>query len=278
MDERNWVRQVVRSWRGSVAAALVGVGLHAGCMSPASRMANSVAPPLAGNPGTAERDLPASKSAKLCLTLAADLEKNGHDLEAAAEYEKARQYDPKLRISRRLGLVYERLGEYRRAQIEYEQALKEQPKNAVVLNDLGYLYYSRGKWDDAEKALRDALAVNPKYGRAWINLGMTLGQRGEYAESLDAFRHVVSEGEAHSNLGFVLMTQGKRQEAKQAYREAITRDPDLGVARAALAKLENPTLPAAGPGASAPEQVAAQRPIGSPAAAAGTIAPAGYRP
>jgi len=227
--------------------ALLGVWLQAGCMSSGPR---NEYPALGGSPGTEEKELPPSKSAKLCLKLAADLEQSGHDLEAAAEYEKARQYDPKLRISRRLGLVYERLGEYRRAQTEYEQALKENPKNAVMLNDLGYLYYSRGKWDDAEKALRDALAVNPKYDRAWINLGMTLGQKGDYPASLEAFRHAVSEAEVHSNLGFVLMTQGKRPEAKQAYRAALAREPDLIVARAALAKLENPTLPAAGSAAS----------------------------
>jgi Tfp pilus assembly protein PilF len=264
MGRQIWVR-------AAVAVAALGVGLHAGCMSTGNHTASPTGSAVASNPGTEERQLPASKSAKLCLTVAADLERNGHDAEAAAEYEKARQYDPKLHISRQLGLVYERLGEFRRAQTEYEQALRENPKNAVVLNDLGFLYYSRGKWDDAEKALRDAVAVNPKYARAWINLGLTLGQKDQYAESLEAFRHVVGEGEAQANLAFVLMTRGKRQDAKQAYREALARDPDLTVARAALCKLENPTLP--NTAAMQPQDVAvAQRP-----AVQGAAIPAAYQ-
>src|SRR5262249_39996463 len=102
---------------------------------------------------------------------------------------------------------------------------------------------NRGQWDEAEKSLRGAVALNPKYGLAWNNLGLTLGQKGQYSESLAAFKHAVPEPEAFANLGFVLMTQGKKEEAKQAYREALARVPDLRVAQAALVRLESPTPP-----------------------------------
>lgn len=206
--------------------------------------------PLTNGPSTAkagepEKELPAKESAKLCLTLAESMEQNGHDLEAAAEFEKARQHDPKLKVSRRLGMAYERLGEFKSAQTEYERAAKEDPKDAAPHNDLGYLHYSRGKFAEAEKHLRDAIALNPKYDRAWINLGLTLGQQRKYDESLEAFQKAVSPGEAYANLAFVFLSQGKREEAKQSYREALKRDPDLRVARTALAKLDaSSTLPA----------------------------------
>ncbi|MCS6978044.1 MAG: tetratricopeptide repeat protein, partial [Gemmatales bacterium] len=46
--------------------------------------------------------------------------------------------------------------------------------------------------------------------------------------------------EAQVNLAFIYQTQGKREEAKEAYRKALALQPELDLARRALAKLEAP--------------------------------------
>ena len=73
-----------------------------------------------------------------------------------------------------------------------------------------------------------------------------------YGKALEAFQHAVCPAEAHSNLAFTLTTQGKREEAKQAYRQALAMEPNLLIARQALAKLEQPDATKAGAGQSPP--------------------------
>src|SRR5262249_57924483 len=108
------------------------------------------------------------------------------------------------------------------------------PRDANLLNDLGYSYYNHGDWQEAERWLRKSLAVDSHHQRAWINLGMTLGQQERYDESVEAFGHAVRPAEAHCNLAFILTTQGRRQEARQEYEKALALEPGQRLARAAL--------------------------------------------
>src|SRR5262249_29105815 len=120
-----------------------------------------------------------------------------------------------------------------------QTAVQHAPKNADLLNDMGYCYYGHGRWEEAEDTLRKALSINPKHERALNNLGMVLAQRGQYDESLETFCRVVPRAQAMSNVAFILTAQGKREEAKAAYRQALSIDPDLRLVQAALEKLEN---------------------------------------
>jgi Tfp pilus assembly protein PilF len=191
-------------------------------------------------------ELPPKAAAEVCLATADNLDNAGRGDEAIALYEKARQKGGNTpHISRRLALLYEQQENFGKALDEYKQLLSKSPKDADLLNDIGYCYYNQGNWVEAEKYLRQAVAVNSKHARAWINLGMTLAQSHQTAESLEAFTKVVSPAEAQCNLAFIFMTQKKLDEAKAAYRHALTLDPDLALARAALAKLEQPAAPPA---------------------------------
>jgi Tfp pilus assembly protein PilF len=217
---------------------------HLGCLTagPGHRQALTDPADLTGSgPAAKEVDLPPDKSARACLRVAQDMEKNGFPVEAVFYYEKARHDDPNLKqVARRLGVLYDRLGEPKRALEEYQLALKLTPRDANLLNDIGYYYYNLGKWDKAEEHLRKAIASNAKHNRAWVNLGLTLGQQRRYDDSLQAFQHATSEAEAHSNMAFVYATQGKQDEAKAEYRKALALEPALRTAQLALARLENP--------------------------------------
>ena len=98
-------------------------------------------------------------------------------------------YDPGLtQVCRRLAVLYDRQCDYARALPEYEQALKLSPKDADLLNDLGYCHYGRGDWAEAEKCLRRAVALRPDHRRAWVNLGLVLGRQGRWDEAIIEFR------------------------------------------------------------------------------------------
>jgi Tfp pilus assembly protein PilF len=188
-------------------------------------------------------ELPAKDASRACLATAQLLDKQGKCAEAAFEYEKAIVNDPSLSktLCRRLAVIYDYLGDFAKADREYEKALALHPKDAALLNDVGYSHYLRGEWTLAEDYLSQAVKNNPDQKTAWINLGMTLVQRDRLDQALDAFNHAVPEPEAHCNMAFAFSLQGKHREAIQEYRRALELAPNLEKARAALAKLENPS-------------------------------------
>jgi len=213
-----------------------------GCLTTSADKATSPAHQGAERSLDTRAELSVQEAAKVQLKLAEDFDRNGRDAEAVVYYEKARAADSHLqgRIGRRLAVLYDRLGNTQQAQAEYKKALKAKPRDADLLVDFGYFYYTRGQWKEAEEQLRAALAVNSKHARAWVNRGLTLAQQNRYDDSVAASEHAVSKAEAQSNLAFILMTQGKRDEARRAYYQALALDPELPIARKALAKLESP--------------------------------------
>jgi len=187
------------------------------------------------------KDLPPDRAAKVCLTVAAELEKNGYESEAIDQYEKARKHDPRsIEATHRLAVLYDRQGDVVRAQTEYRRALEMSPKDPDLLNDMGYFCYERGNWSEAETWLRKALTAAPKHARARVNLGMTLAQQGKSQEALAEFTAVLSPAEAQANLGMIQAQRGQFEEAKQAFRKSLDLEPSSKVVRAALAKLEKP--------------------------------------
>ena len=201
--------------------------------------------------GPSAEDLPGKESGTLSLSMAESLEKDGKEAEAIGYYERARTLDPSLaeRAGRRLAVLYDRHDNQAKAMTEFQELLKKRPKDANLLNDMGYSHYNRGQWVEAEAYLRKAVAADKTNKRAWVNLGMALAQQGKYPEGLDAFGKVVSPAEAQANLAFVLLTQGKKAEAVAAYKRALAFEPTLKIARAALEKLDpgDAVQPAAGP-------------------------------
>ena len=231
----------------ALVVGLAGVVLLPGCATlPSEFLGASLSgplQPLKRRRNDKEAALPPKEAAVVCLTTANLLERNGHDLQAIHQYELARHYDPGVKgVSHRLAVLYQRQGQFSRAKAEYESALRESPKDPDLLNDFGYFHYERGDWQEAENWLRLAVEQKPDHRRALVNLGMALGMQGRYAESLETFERALSPAEAQVNLAFILTTHGKREEAKQAYRAAIALQPDLQIARAALAKLEGVSL------------------------------------
>lgn len=227
-----------RCWVVGLAAAL-----PVGCRTIAPDKARSepiaqLLPPADRKEEPPVKDLPADESGRVCMAYAEELAKNGDEVQAILLYEKARKNDPKSHVSRRLAVLYDRQGDFQKAQEEYHKALKQDPRDADLLNNMGYGYYSRGRWTEAELYLRQALAVKPKHPEATMNLGLCVGAQGRYAEALELFEKAATRAQARCNLAFVLTTQHKWPEAKRTYQAALQIDPDIPLARAALAKLD----------------------------------------
>ena len=137
-------------------------------------------------------------------------------------------------------MLYDKVGEFTKSTAEYEALLKANPKDADLMSDLGYSYYSRGDWVNAEIYLAKATELDPNHKKAWNNLGLARAQQGKWDDSFRAFCQAVRPADAHCNLAFVLAAQGNAGEAKAQYVQALRLDPALRVAQVALMRLENP--------------------------------------
>jgi Flp pilus assembly protein TadD len=193
-------------------------------------------------PGAADKaredDLRPEQPARACLASAEALAREGHGAEALAQYERAREIDPGVKVARRLAALCDREGQPERALTEFRRALREGPRDAGLFNDLGYCYYRQGNYREAESWLRQAVAVNPACDRAWVNLGLVLGKEGRYEEGCDAFARAVRPGPARANLAALLAEEGRLEEAKDSLHDALAREPGLHLAQVVLAVLE----------------------------------------
>jgi len=187
-----------------------------------------------------------AEAAEACVRTAHELAQNGHRREAILLFEKARQLDPKLQLSRYLAVLYD-AERQPQALTEYQKALAVSPKDPDLLNDLGYYYYVRGDFVHAEQWMRAAIKHAPLHERAWVNLGMVYGDQKRYQESYDAFAKVLTPAAAHSNVAMILARNGDRPRAEQACRQALALEPDLRQPRALLAYYYRPASPAGRP-------------------------------
>jgi tetratricopeptide (TPR) repeat protein len=238
-------RNVVRVNRIKLWIAGFLIAAASGCQSVSNQGASNsfVSATSAPTPeNVKERELPAAESAKLCFATAEKLEQGGKFAEAISLYEKARKEDSRIGVqaTRRLAALHDRTGNFDKALEEYNRGLRDNPRDAELLNNLGYGYYCRGQWTAAEKQLRLAVSVDVKMTSAWNNLGMALAQQGRYDESLTAFEKAVSKAQARCNLAYIQATQMKNDEARQNYERALQLEPGLQIARIALQKLGQP--------------------------------------
>jgi tetratricopeptide (TPR) repeat protein len=246
------MRPLCKKWLWLV---VLGLAPQAGCVSLNEGMLSSQAD------SSSMTTLPGGEAERLCLKVADQLETAGHFREAAAELERARQRNPKLDVTHRLGLLYERAGDYARALAEYKKEMDAlhtdansvshymfgwltENKGGVRLttanlcNDVGYCLYLKGDWAESEKYLRLALDANPKHPTAWSNLGLTLAAQGNLNESMEAFMHNVTMADAYCNIAVVQFEQGKLAEAKETFRQALEQDPNNEKADRGLKQLE----------------------------------------
>lgn len=224
------------------------------------------------------QELPPKDSAYVCVMTAQEFEKAGRVPEALVLYEKALALQPTLdkKISRRMAILYDQVGEFSKADEGFARALAENPKDADLLNDMGYSCYARGDWTKAEEHLTQAVELNPQHKRAWINLGLAIAQQNRYPESMRAFRKGTTEAEALCNLGFVLAVQGKKEESLETYKRAAELAPGLRLAQAAVERYTSPEQIRRGPAtetvAKTPQRTVA-RPAPSQSPYGGSVSP-----
>ena len=95
-----------------------------------------------------------------------------------------------------------------------EAALEQDPRNATLLDTLGWVQFKNGAYEEAEASLRQALSAAPDALAARYHLGLLYLDRGQTSRGKTELRHVVDMAVDQGDSGY-----------EQKAREALDRAP-----------------------------------------------------
>lgn len=132
------------------------------------------------------------------------------------------------------GKEYFKAGDYKKAEVEFQQALKKEPDSATVkataTNNLGVIYNEEGRFDDAITVLKEATTVDPKNAIARYVLANALTKKGRFDEALIEAQMSTeldkSEPGAYRALAEAALGKGDVALAITSYRLASHLEPD----------------------------------------------------
>lgn len=104
----------------------------------------------------------------------------GEFLDAAGAFRRAIELDPQFADAHfNLGVTYQRMKAYEKAQESFRRAAEVEPENADYQYALGGAYFHLQRYDRAIAAFRGALAVQPAHRRAQYSLAVALEKKGD---------------------------------------------------------------------------------------------------
>jgi Flp pilus assembly protein TadD len=86
------------------------------------------------------------------------------------------------------------------SEYHYKQALRRNPRDAGLLNDLGYSYILQNRFSEADRYLNEALKVNPQHEKAQENLAMLALRQGDRAAAEHRLSQLYPIGTAKQHL------------------------------------------------------------------------------
>lgn len=179
-----------------------------------------------------------------------DLDRSANDFEAAGQaYDLAIQRigQPSARHWRMFyarGVVRERTGAWEGAVADFQEALRLEPDQPLVLNYLGYSWVDRGEnLGTALGMLQKAVELRPRDGFIIDSLGWAYFKLGELDQAVTWLNRAVEaepgDPVINEHLGDALWRAGRRREARFQWQRALSLSPDDDVARLLRDKLEH---------------------------------------
>ncbi|MBU6389898.1 tetratricopeptide repeat protein [Patescibacteria group bacterium] len=127
--------------------------------------------------------------------------------------------------------VHFRKGEMKAAEELYVRAAAKDPRCSKAYSRLGVIYLENGdNWEDAESAFRQAIKTDPKNGFILNNLGLVLYHQDKYADAIRHFEQAVRQDEynasRHANLGMAYMAIRQYAKAESSFKKALKLAPN----------------------------------------------------
>jgi Tfp pilus assembly protein PilF len=123
------------------------------------------------------------------------------------------------------------------AEREYRRALELNPRHAMALNNLGFLFWEQGNKDEAENLFRSALEIDPGHELALLNYAsFLLRERADPRASsavLDSgIEHIPNSGRLLLFRAHLSLTSGSASEALELLRRARENQADQAAVEA----------------------------------------------
>ena len=157
---------------------------------------------------------------------------------AIVQYEQALRLDPKHVPSLyRMGVVYTKLRKFDKAVAMWERYIDATGGVASGYSNLGFCYEMAADVANAEKAYQKGLAVDPDNRPCRVNYGLMLARNNRTGEAQQQLATVLSPAEVSYNLAQIFEQQGALARAKDEYRKALEANPTMTEAQMKLANL-----------------------------------------
>ncbi|MHB8541558.1 MAG: tetratricopeptide repeat protein [Candidatus Acidiferrales bacterium] len=118
---------------------------------------------------------------------------------------------------------------YPQAISTYKELVRQEPKNAVVLNKLGVAYEIWGNNGLAERYFKKAIKADKHYASAFNNVGTVEYAKHHYKGAIHWYQKTLKQradmAPVYSNLGYAYFDVKKYPEAMAAFQKAIQIDP-----------------------------------------------------
>ncbi len=133
---------------------------------------------------------------------------------------------------------------YTAALSKVENAIKQEPKEAIFWQTKGRLLQAQKKYSAAETAYTKAISLNPEYFQPYLLRGLLLNQLGKTNNAindLQASQKFLNTQVSNFYLGELMSKKGQKDQAIAYYQKAQTGGGDLGKeASTRLEKLQPP--------------------------------------
>ena len=140
-----------------------------------------------------------------------------------------------------LALVYEALKHFDEADSLYEEALRLNPSNDLVLNNYGYSLAERNEHLDRALAMaKQAVAAQPANGSYLDTMGWIYYRLGQYQDAVKYVKEAITRGEANAtvyeHLGDIYFKMNNRDAAIEQWNMALQLDHDNSSLRAKITR------------------------------------------
>ncbi|WP_394175067.1 tetratricopeptide repeat protein [Thalassotalea litorea] len=165
--------------------------------------------------------------AKQHLTVALNNDQKRLSKQGAKKYQDYRIPDNKspLLAYNALGVIYDMDKLFQKARDCYHLALLADPKAVNIRSNLGYSFYLSGEYKQAEQQFKQAIRQQPEFNRAWTNLGLIYARTQQYERAIKTLKQVMPEYEAYNDLGYFVMLEGRLTQAEVFFQKAIDLSP-----------------------------------------------------
>jgi tetratricopeptide (TPR) repeat protein len=140
-----------------------------------------------------------------------------------------------------LGVIAMQADRSEEAVKNFEQSVRQNPKNLIALNNLGNAYRQQQRWTDARAIFERALQVNPDDAEANYSLGMVFARVDDTDRTYQYLRRALTirphYPEALNNLGILYVRTGRLDEAISTFKECIRVAPEFDGSYLNLAKI-----------------------------------------